>query len=390
MVRRLTVTAQLQTPSQRHVMPSALDKALGQDIHPNTAVDAIVFRALEEAGQHILRVEVGYQTTEGTQKTLRKFYRFNVTAPISVNHKTVRLGDTVCIVSVAVENVSTQAMVLSDVSFRPNDGLMASRIGGNDGDDPSNEEKSATALLDSADRLEPGSSVRYMFRVEPVASNDPSLSPASAPSTGIAGGDALGRAVLGWRKTLGESGQMSSSIITCPSLHPPLADSNGNASPAKVMMGTGSQYVVHGSGLSVDVAALAAQRAAGKAPPNGSNLDQLLPVTVEAIDPPSSMSLATPQQVRFLVVNHSPHERTLQLQFRLNHMSGVAVCGKSFRTLGEIPGSGGSVLVAVKLLPLVAGLLRVQGCCVVDLQNGQEIPQPPLFHLLVGPEVGQQ
>jgi hypothetical protein len=146
------------------------------------------------------------------------------------------------------------------------------------------------------------------------------------------------------------------------------------------MMGTGSDFVVHGTGLSVDVAKVAASRAAGKPI---ENLDELLPVTVEPLQPPSSMTLALPQEVKFLIVNHSTKPMDLQLQFRLNHMSGIAVCGKSFKNLGEVPANGGSIVECMRFLPLVAGLLRVQGCCIVDLTSGKEIAQPPLFNVFV-------
>lgn len=61
-IRRLTVTAQLQTPSQRWQLPSQLDAGNlmgGVDIDPLSGIDAIVTRTIDEPGQHILRVEVG-------------------------------------------------------------------------------------------------------------------------------------------------------------------------------------------------------------------------------------------------------------------------------------------------------------------------------------------
>jgi len=332
---------------------------------------------LEESGQHILRVEVGYQTSEGNQKTLRKFYRFNVSDPLTISEKTVRAGDNACFVSIAVDNVSTQPMVIESATFEPRDGFVATQIGGEGTSSAPDDTKTATQLFDSCGRLEPKASFRYIFRVETM-SQDTSLK-------GVACGDTLGKAVLSWRKTMGEKGKLSSGPIQCPTVQPP---GLGENNPAKVMMGTGTQYVVHGSGLSVDVAAVAANRAAGRQQAN--NLDQLLPVTVEPIDPPSTMKLASPEEVQFLIVNHSPKAMNLQLQFRLNHMSGVAVCGKSFKNLGEIPPSGGSTVVGIRLLALVAGLLRVQGCCIVDLEAGQEIPQPPLFNVFVGQTLAAQ
>ena len=75
---------------------------------------------------------------------------------------------------------------------------------------------------------------------------------------------------------------------------------------------------------------------------------------------------------------------TLQLQFCLDHMrDGLVVCGPSFQNLGEIQASGGSTVASVQVLPLKAGLMRLDGCTVVDLSSGREIVQPPLFSVFV-------
>ena len=373
MVRRLTVTAQLQTPSQRWPLPSSLDVSLGVDVRPGDGVDAIVSKALEEAGQHILRVEVGYQTTEGAQKTIRKFYRFNVSNPLSLSERTVRSGDKSCFVSIGVENTSQHPMVITAATIECQPGLVSTRIGGISPTKVNGS--SATQLFDSCGFLEPKSSFQYLFQINTTEAYD---------DRGIACGDELGRAVFEWNKTMGETGRYASGPIICPMVQPPgLAQNN----PTKLMMGTGNDFVVQGTGLSVDVAKVAASRAAGK--PVG-NLDELLPVTVEPLQPPSSMTLASPQEVKFLIVNHSTKPMDLQLQFRLNHMSGVAVCGKSFKNLGEVPANGGSVVESIRLLPLVAGLLRVQGCCIVDLTSGKEIAQPPLFNVFVDSTMVEQ
>ena len=354
----------------------AVCSPMGIDVNPGDGVDAIVAQKLEESGQHILRVEVGYKATEGNQKTLRKFYRFNVSDPLTIVERTVRTGDNACFVSLSVENVSLQPMVIQSVDFQARDGLAATQIGGQSTSSAAYQpEVSAAQLFDGCGRLEPKSAFRYLFRVETAPSND--------TLKGIACGDQLGKAVISWRKTMGERGECVSGPIQCPTIQPP---GLGESKPSKSMMN--SPYVVQGSGLSIDVAAVAANRAAGRQ--QASNLDQLLPITVEPIDPPSSMKLACPEEVQFLVVNHSTKPMKLQLQFRLNHMSGVAVCGKSYRNLGEIAPSGGSTVVGVRLLALVAGLLRVQGCCVSEIETGREIVQPPLFNVFVGPSIAEQ
>jgi hypothetical protein len=329
---------------------------------------------LEEAGQHILRVEVGYGSTDGSIKTLRKFYRFQVSNPLIISELTYRTGDASCFVSISLQNNAAEtkgALTICSAEFDPSPGLTAERVGG----PRSNikEDSTAVELFDGCGRIDEGASIRYIFKV--TATSD------DATSRGIAGGDELGKAVFTWRKAVGEMGRMASSPVMCPGSIPFL-DPND---PSGTMMGRDSQYVMHvqGNGLSVDVATAAASQQANPNPLNQNSLDKLLPVTVEPIDPPNHMQLSVPQEIYFLVVNHSSSSMTIQLQFHLDHMKGLAICGPSFKNLEDVPGSGGSTTVAMRFVALEAGLLRLSGCCIVDLASGREVPQPPLFNVLV-------
>jgi hypothetical protein len=95
------------------------------------------------------------------------------------------------------------------------------------------------------------------------------------------------------------------------------------------------------------------------------------------------MQLCQSHPVQFLVVNHSNQPMTLQVQFRVAQMQGLVVCGASFVSAGVVPANGGSTVVTFRFMPLVAGLLRVQGCWVVDLVSEREIAQPALFDTFV-------
>lgn len=383
-VRGLTVAVQLQTPSKRIALPSRLDDTTSQsnnarDVDPGGGIDAIVSRRLEEVGQHILRVEVGY--TSNGPKTLRKFYRFNVAVPLNITESVVRSGDSKCLVSITVENImdkssSSGSLTISGVGFETAAGLASKQVLVEDESNADNitektkelslgsKRRSALEMYDSCGRLEPGEAFRYLFYV--------SAESEAAALRGIAFGDELGQACVTYHKTMGESGKMYSSTVVCP----PTSYNDGNSS---------SQFVVHGSGLSVDVAAASVQRSSsGRRNSNESgSLDELLPVTVEPIDPPSNMKLSVPQKVSLLVVNHSTKPMSLQLQMRLPNMNGIVICGQSFITLGEIPSSGGSCTIDVNFIALAAGLFSVQGCYVVDMTTGMEIKQPALFNAFV-------
>jgi hypothetical protein len=242
-------------------------------------------------------------------------------------------------------------------------------------DGPSSAEEapsfvSALDLLDRADVLVQGGSRRYVFSVT-AESKDAIL-------RGIASGDLLGRFAVTWRKSMGETGRDASPHVYCPPVPPAALDP----------LSTNRNFVVHRSGLSVDVAAAAAvaQSRTNLASVAGdaTDLSRRLAVTVEPIDPPKLMHLQVPRPVQLLVVNHSTQPMTLQVRFDLSKMSGIVVCGTSFQTLDNVPPNGGSTVVTVTLMALSTGLLTAGGCCVADLVSGREIHQPPLFHVLVG------
>ena len=399
-IRRLSVSAHLQTPSQRFQLPSPLEGS-GVDIPMGSAIDTIVSHAIEEPGQHILRVEVSYSSLEGGTKTFRKFYRFQVVNPLTISELTIRAGDNSCLVSISVEyrpktNYATP-IVVSDATFLPTDGITAQRIGnaspfllekqaGDDvDDDDANKPLTATQILDASGFLSPGSVIRYLFQLTTTATTDKNTtkkkdsttkagtSSSSSSSRGIAAGDKLGTAMFTWRKSMGETGRIASSPITCPSVAAKWQTHN---------------FVMDRSGLSVDVAASAAWR--NRNPNNRSNLSVQLPVTVEPLNPPRRMVCNQPTEVQFFIVNHSDKAMSLQLQFRLSYMSELTICGPSFVSLGTIPADGGSIVTKVQVLPLATGLLRLLGCWIVDLASDQEIAQPPLFEVFVDKEQQQQ
>jgi hypothetical protein len=386
-VTRMTVTAQLQTPSSRWQLASRLDDgnaAGGIQVAPESGVDAIVSHALEEAGQHILRVEVGYGTSDGQTKTLRKFYRFQVSNPLILSELTYRTGDTSCFVSISLKNngdATKRGLTISSVDFEAAPGLIAELVVSSPSTSrtPSHSPASkGLTLFDNSGRLEPGATRNYLFKVYTSQSASSSV---GVSSKGIAAGDELGKAIFTWRKACGEMGRMASAPMLCPTVQPRLDPNN----PAATMTGEGSDFVVHvhGSCLSVDVAAKAAARASNPSD-HGNALDLLLPVTVEPIHPPKTMKLGEPCAVTFLIVNHSDQYLTLQLQFRSELMKGVTVCGRSFKNLEEIAGNGGSCTVEMRFIALSPGLLRLQGCCLVNMADGLSIPQPPLFNTFVG------
>ena len=396
-IRKLGVSVLLQTPSQRWQLPSPLDPNTGggADVGPNSNIDAIVSHDIQEPGPHILRVEVSYLTTDGSTKTFRKFYRFQVVSPIVLSSQVVRAGDAACFVSVHVQWAAAAAsesqaqtqqppppkeqLLISDVVFEPQAGLVATNIGvpairsvsynnHQEEEEPcsSQGEPSAVQLWDQLTLLTSDSNKsshqhRYLFKVQ-AASNDAMLK-------GLAAGDVLGRAVVTWRKSMGEAGRIPSNAVVVPPVQQALRSNNND------------NFCVYNSGLSVDLAAMGGAASSSKTP-DMLELQQQFPVTVEPLDPPAEMTLHKVQSVDFLIVNHTHMPMNLQLQFDVSS-SGLAVCGTSRTTLGEVPPNGGSKVASVRFLPLAAGLYKCEGCCVVDIVTQREIPMPALFQTFV-------
>ena len=413
LVTNLTVTAQLQTPSQRwHMASKTLDEcnaAGGCELQPEQGIDSIVSRTLEEAGQHILRVEVGYGGSGGTMKSLRKFYRFQVSNPLVISEQTYRIGDLSCFLSISLQNNGHETkggLTISHADFETAPGLISEKFVGTPpktsiskarNPDPGlktgsekNQFTRGVDLFDESERLQPGDSKQYIFKI----STSKSQSTLGSPVTGIVAGHQLGKAVFSWHKACGEIGRMASFPVICRVSYPFLDPKDLGIIHTEQNK---SDFVmhIHGSGLSNDVATQAAARATkstnavlessmkvnGAENPNA--LDLILPVTVEPINPPKKIQVGIPFDIDFLVVNHSCQFVSTQLQFRLELMKGISVCGPSFKNLEDIPGNGGSTTVLLRFIALSTGLTQLTGCCVVNLASGESIPQPSMLNMMV-------
>ena len=240
-------------------------------------------------------------------------------------------------------------MTICSVDFDPAEGLEAKQV------QISSEHKntfSSTALFDNSGRLEADVTRSYLFKL---------VGTSTSKSGRIDTGDELGTASFTWRKACGEIGRMKSSMLICPNATI-LSDAGNGINQSKF--------------LSVDVPSIPLM-------PVQDRQGKEMQVTVEPIDPPSMVQIGKPFQIEFLVLNHSEKYMTLQLQFRMEPLIGISVCGPSFKNLDEVSGNGGNVRVSVRFIALTAGLLQLRGCYVADLSTGLEIPQPALCNILV-------
>jgi hypothetical protein len=120
--QQVTLSIRLQTLNAAHDLydsrpvegiPSCSAKQLG----PNQTLDAVVQHTLSELGTHTLRVSVVYTDpkTGEVNKSLRKFYRFNVLNPINIVIACVELYDRY-MVQCQVQNTTKIMLFLEDVS----------------------------------------------------------------------------------------------------------------------------------------------------------------------------------------------------------------------------------------------------------------------------------
>lgn len=187
------------------------------DVAPAEGCDFLISHALEEAGQHILRLEVSYlsfndqpsyysdtssehQNLSGQQqKTIRKFYRFNVNSPMDIKALAKRGGgDASIFVSISVTNTTNDCLTVYECEFQPPYGLAAERIESIEKNKTQSFSSfSAVRMYENCGILKPGSTRRYLFLVK-ACSQDALL-------RGIAVGDVLGHAVFSWAKGMGES-----------------------------------------------------------------------------------------------------------------------------------------------------------------------------------------
>ena len=146
----------------------------GVEVPPESGVDAIVSHALEEPGQHILRVEVGYAGSDGSIKALRKFYRFQVSSPLVIETNVWKATDSKYFVSVSLINNGAErstGMTIGELDLKVPEGLKSERIGGQNNITEGSEETSAAALFDRCGRLEAGESVRHLFCISTLDAN---------------------------------------------------------------------------------------------------------------------------------------------------------------------------------------------------------------------------
>ncbi|CAM9429438.1 unnamed protein product, partial [Ectocarpus sp. 13 AM-2016] len=439
-----SLSAKLQSPTGRADLEDRRTARGASVSRPNPApllspsenLDMIVEHTLEELGTHTLRVTVKYHVVgdpEGSEpRSMRKFYRFSVMNPVSVNPVCTAVRGSP-IVEVQLVN-TTQArererwqkncmdLLLESCHFIPEGGVEASLLGGGEGGDPlaasPRDEDNETA--DTAG----DGGARPPLQGEEAGSGGIRTSAATAKGArrrdrwwragGVNGrGPSPGRGAGAEGKTplhddrcmLTAVERFDGRVLLRPeeghqimysvrpkeeTTPPPLGkerslDAVGGAARAGGDEGEG--------GFGEGSHTLGWVEVCWRTTTGESGSIRGGPVVFEAPDRPEVevtvdglpdvLKLGRVAECVATVRNRSNRPMTLQLQFRTDGMVGVYVHGQSFRNLaGELlPGT--FVRCPLQLLALVAGLHELRGCTVADMHTAQEFAQGKLRDILV-------
>ena len=119
-VRLQTASSVVDLVDVRETFTSGTSKpsSLPRTLKFNESSDVIVQHILHELGTHTLRVSVQYMSSPtGEQKTLRKFYRFNVLQPMRVTSSAIEVNSRP-MVQCHVTNATKTPLYIQEVSER--------------------------------------------------------------------------------------------------------------------------------------------------------------------------------------------------------------------------------------------------------------------------------
>lgn len=257
---------------------------------------------------------------QGGPRTLRKFYRFKVEAPVEV-HSETRLVNGCAFVQVRLTN-STKgtSLMIADMRFAAADGMRSVDLKHDRSAGKPADALSCVDLFDQKLVLGPGQAQHYLYRVE----SEPDSAERQPP---VEAGAVLGVVQIHWRHCMGESGSHSSPAIVAP--------------PAER---SDVQVVLEGM--------------------------------------PAMITQGEVFSATATVRNCT--EKSIDAQLQWEHLStgSVLVHGAAFQNIGKIP-AGAAVQVPVALLPVHPGLHELDNVVAVDLGTSQQFPQGRLCDVFV-------
>ncbi|THH22365.1 hypothetical protein EUX98_g8221 [Antrodiella citrinella] len=211
----------LKVEMQTNTAKIVLAEAGGPDHRLTTAdtMEDVVNYEIKELGQHVLACTVSYNVPEHIRHerpqlesvlSFRKFYKFQVTNPLSVKTKihTPRCPSSLLsawerekvFLELHVQNLTQETMWLSKIVFECTENWTSTDSNGN---------KDGVTIFSGAMALmQPQDLRQYVYVLSPKVI--PKFPPSFAPGSSIP----LGKLHLEWRSSLGEPGRLSTSMLS--------------------------------------------------------------------------------------------------------------------------------------------------------------------------------
>ncbi|KAJ3355746.1 hypothetical protein HDU83_002751 [Entophlyctis luteolus] len=197
-VSRLAVKAELQTQSQRFVLVDSSTSTIS--LEPAAFAEYVISHDIKELGVHILVCSVSYADQKNAHKSFRKFYKFQVTNPLSVKTKVNSMIDGTVYLEAQVQNASGFPMFLEKLLFESSDLFDAVDMSLNYRDSVHHTGSvfAESAILNDKD------SRQYLYSLTPKRSND--LLAKQTPT--------LGKLDIQWRTTMGQQGRLQTAQLS--------------------------------------------------------------------------------------------------------------------------------------------------------------------------------
>ena len=316
-VRSVSVKIELQTSSQKLL----LVENQPTDLEVRKNLEYISQYEIKELGVHILICTVFYMNEANEQRTIKRFYKFQVHNPIAVKTKVNSLSDGRIFFEAQIQNTSQDRMFLERISFEPNESYNCKDLNYvvqqnypylNEPNKSSKEnfnpnstgESSLTkkkSIFGSSNILLANNVRQYLFMLEQI----PGISPLNK----------LGKLDIQWRTNFGEVGHLQTSTLS------------------------------------------------RKIPPI-----EYLHVKVKSINP-ETIRVEQPFQCTIELTNNSPSDMNVQFTLAKHDYNSSILCkGKCMRSVRVE--SQKSQTFTIQFIPIISGLHSLGGFKVVDTVSG--------------------
>jgi len=312
-VHSVSVKIELQTSSQKLLLVENQPTEL--EVRKN--LEYISQYEIKELGVHILICTVFYMNESNEQRTIKRFYKFQVHNPIAVKTKVNSLSDGRIFFEAQIQNTSQDRMFLERVSFEPHESynckdlnyvvqqscpyLNESKSKENLSPNSANSSSKKKSIFGSSNILLANNVRQYLFMLEQI----PGISPLNK----------LGKLDIQWRTNYGEVGHLQTSTLS------------------------------------------------RKIPPI-----EYLHVKVKSINP-EIIRVEQPFQCTIELTNNSPSDMNVQFTLAKHDYNSSILCkGKCMRNIRVE--SQKSQTFTIQFIPIISGLHSLGGFKVVDSVSG--------------------